>query len=35
MWKLSRSRVLLDEPAEEEDCLGAAPRSGTAAAPAQ
>lgn len=35
MWKLSRSRVLLDEPAEEEDCLGLAPRSGTAAAPAQ
>ncbi|XP_047406704.1 testis development-related protein [Sciurus carolinensis] len=35
MWKLSRSRVLLDEPPEEEDGLGVAPRSAAALAPAQ
>eukprot|EP00073_Rattus_norvegicus_P031286 XP_006253459.2 PREDICTED: testis development-related protein isoform X1 [Rattus norvegicus] len=34
MWKLSRSRVLLDEPPEEEDVLrGASPASAAAQAP--
>uniref|UniRef100_A0A8C6S130 Testis development related protein n=1 Tax=Nannospalax galili TaxID=1026970 RepID=A0A8C6S130_NANGA len=30
MWKLSRSRVLLDEPPEEEDGLRGAPAAPTA-----
>lgn len=34
MWKLSRNRVLLDEPPEEEDVLrGASPASAAAPAP--
>ncbi|XP_048186960.1 testis development-related protein [Perognathus longimembris pacificus] len=35
MWKLSRSRVLLDEPPEEEDGPRGAPPPATAAAPEQ
>ncbi|XP_006141743.2 testis development-related protein [Tupaia chinensis] len=35
MWKLSRSRVLLDEPPEEEDGLRGGPPPAVAAAPAQ
>lgn len=34
MWKLSRGRVLLDEPLEEEDAPQGAAPSGTAGAPA-
>ncbi|XP_062054851.1 testis development-related protein isoform X3 [Lepus europaeus] len=35
MWKLSRGRVLLDEPPEEEDGLPELPPPALAAAPAQ
>jgi len=35
MWKLSRSRVLLDEPPEEEDGLPGGPPPAAAAAAAQ